>query len=100
MFVGGFLLAAAVIVWSIGFLTSPHGETQAQGTEHVRTVVVIYLRNSAIATIALAALSAVLLFPSRRPSWPRRDWELGLLIAALILSSLYQLAWLQFSVVS
>ena len=96
MFVGGFLLAAAVIVWGTGVMTSPHGETVAEGTEHVRTAVVIYLRNIAMATVGLAALAAVLLFPPRGPRMPRRDWAVGLLIGLLIATSLYQLFWLQF----
>ena len=33
MFVGGFLLFAAAIVWGVGLLMSPHGESSAQGTE-------------------------------------------------------------------
>ena len=99
MFVGGFLLFAAVIVWGTGVLTSPHGESIAPGTEHVKTVVVIYLRNVALATIFLSAVSAFLLFPARRPRAPRRDWAIGLLIAVLIATSLYQLVWLKTAVV-
>jgi hypothetical protein len=99
MFVGGFLLFAAVIVWGTGFLTSPHGESIAPGTEHVKTVVVIYLRNAALATIFLAAVSAFLLFPARRPRAPRRDWAIGLLIGLLIATSLYELVWLKAAVV-
>ena len=99
MFVGGFLLFAAVIVWGLGFLTSPHGESVAPGTEHVKTVVVVYLRNVALATIFLSALSAWLLFPARRPRAPRRDWAIGILIAALIATSLYELVWLKMAVV-
>jgi hypothetical protein len=99
MFVGGFLLFAAVIVWGTGILTSPHGESIAPGTEHVKTVVVIYLRNVALATIFLAAVSAVLLFPARRPRAPRRDWAIGVLIVLLIVTSLYQLVWLETAVV-
>jgi hypothetical protein len=95
MFVGGFLLFAAVIVWSTGVLTTPHGDTVAPGTEHVRSVVVIYLRNIALATIFLAAVSAWLLFPARRPKAPRRDWAIGILIGVLIASSLYELVWLK-----
>ena len=100
MFVGGFLLFAALIVWSTGILTSPHGQSVAEDTEHVRMTVVVYLRNVAFATIGLTALAAVLLFPARRPKMPRRDWALGLLIALLIGSSLYQLLWLRTSVLS
>ncbi len=100
MFVGGFLLFAAVIVWGTGILTSPHSESVAKGTEHVKTVVVIYLRNVALATVFLSAVSAWLLFPLRRPRAPRRDWAIGILIAVLIATSLYQLAWLRTAVVS
>ncbi len=98
MFVGGFLLFAAVIVWSTGILTSPHGDPVADGTEHVRTVVVIYLRNVALATIFLSAISAWLLFPARRPKMPKRDWAIGIAIAVLIATSLYQLFWLRLAV--
>ena len=99
MFVGGFMLFAAVIVWGTGILTSPHGESIAPGTEHVKTVVVVYLRNVALATIFLSALSAWLLFPARRPRAPRRDWAIGILIAVLIATSLYELVWLKMAVV-
>jgi hypothetical protein len=98
MFVGGFLLFAAVIVWGTGILTSPHGESIAPGTEHVKTVVVIYLRNVALATIFLAAISAFLLFPARRPRAPKRDWAIGILIVVLIATSLYELVWLKTAV--
>jgi hypothetical protein len=100
MFVGGFLLFAAVIVWGTGILTSPHGDTVAEGTEHVKMVVVVYLRNVALATIFLSALSAWLLFPARRPRAPKRDWAIGILIAVLIATSLYQLFWLRTAVLS
>ena len=99
MFVGGFLLTAAVIVWGTGTMMSPHGDSVAEGTEHVRAAIVIYLRNIALATVALSALAAILLFPQRRPRMPVRDWAVGGLIALLIVSSLYQLFWLRFSVV-
>lgn len=94
MFVGGFVLFAAVIIWMIGLLMSPHGESVADGTEHVREAIVVYLRNSALATMGMAALAAFLLFPARRPKAPARDWAIGLLIALLIGTSLYQLYWL------
>jgi hypothetical protein len=94
MFVGGFLLFAAAIVWGTGILTSPHGESVAPGTDHIRSVVVIYLRNVALATIFLAAVSAWLLFPARRPRAPKRDWAIGALVVVLVASSLYELVWL------
>jgi drug/metabolite transporter (DMT)-like permease len=98
MFVGGLLLFAAVIAWGTSFLMSPHGQTVAKGTEHVRTVVVVFIRNSAIGSLVLCALSAWLLFPSRRPRWPARDWAIGVLIAILVVTSIYDLVWLQTSV--
>ena len=98
LFVGGFLLFAAVIVWGVGLLMSPRAPGTAEGTEYVREVVVVYLRNSALATLFLAAVAAFLLFPARRPRWPARDWAIGLLIALLALTSIYQLVWLATSV--
>jgi drug/metabolite transporter (DMT)-like permease len=95
MFVGGLLLFAAVIAWATALMMSPHGDSSAPGTEHVRTTVVVYLRNSAIGTLLLSALSGWLLFPARRPRWPARDWALIGLIALLVLTSLYQLLWLR-----
>ena len=98
MFVGGLLLFAAVIAWFTSFMMSPHGDTVAQGTEHVKTTVVIFMRNSAIGTVILCALAGWLLFPARRPKWPQRDYAIIALIALLVLSSIYDLIWLQTSV--
>jgi hypothetical protein len=95
MFMGGLLLFAAVIAWFTALMMSPHGETSAAGTEHVRTTIVLFLRNSAIGTLLLCALSAWLLFPSRRPKWPARDWAIIGLIALMVATSLYQLIWLR-----
>ena len=98
MFMGGLLLFAAVIAWGTALMMSPHGENVASGTEHVRTTVVTFLRNGAIGTLILCGLAAWLLFPSRRPKWPARDWALIALLVLLAGSSLYTLVWLQFSV--
>ena len=99
MFVGAFVLTAAVMTWATGLLMSPHGTTSAHsGVDHVRTVIVVYVRNTAIGTLVLAALSAWLLFPLRRPRNPVRDWLLIGLIAVLAVSSLYQLYWLKTAV--
>lgn len=95
---GGLLLFAAVIAWFTSFMMSPHGDTVAQGTEHVKTTVVIFMRNSAIGTVILCALAGWLLFPARRPKWPQRDYAIIALIALLVLSSIYDLIWLQTSV--
>ncbi len=95
---GALLLTAAVLTWITGLMMSPHGDTVAKGTEHVRTVVVTFMRNGAIGTLVLCALSAWLLFPARRPKWPARDWALIALLVLLAGSSLYTLIWLQRSV--
>ena len=101
MFVGAFVLTAAAITWATGLLMNPHGESSGHsGVDHVRTVIVVYVRNTAIGTLVLAALSAWLLFPLRRPRSPVRDWLLIGLIALLVLTSLYQLYWLQTAVLS
>ena len=94
---GGLLLFAAVIAWGTALMMSPHGESTT-GTDHVKTVVVVFIRNSAIGTLILAALSAWLLFPARRPKWPARDWALIVLFVFLAASSLYTLVWLQTAV--
>jgi len=98
MFMGALLLIAAVLTWGIGVMMSPHGETVAKGTEHVRTTIVTFMRNGAIGTLILTALSAWLLFPARRPKWPARDWALIALLVFLAGSSAYTIFWLQTSV--
>ena len=98
MFVGAMLLFAAVIAWGTSFLMSPHGETVAKGTEHVRTTVVVFMRNSAVGTLILCAVAGWLLFPARRPRRPQRDYAILGVIALLVISSVYDLIWLQTSV--
>lgn len=96
MFMGGLILFAAVIAWGTALLMSPHSSaTVAGGTEHVRNVVVVFIRNSAIGTLVLCALSGWLLFPERRPRWPARDWAILGIIGVMVASSLYQLVWLR-----
>lgn len=94
IFLGTILLTAAVIVSAITWLMSPHGTSVAQGTEHVKSTVVTFVRNNAIGTLVLCALSGWLLFPARRPSMPRRDYAIMALIGLLGVVSLYQLVWL------
>ena len=93
------MLFASIIAWLTALWMSPHGESVASGTEHVRPVIVTFIRNSAIGTLLLCALSAWLLFPSRRPKWPARDWAIIAVLAVMVLSSLYQLIWLYTKVV-
>jgi len=95
MFVGGLLLFAAVIAWAVALMMSPHGTTVAEGTDHVRTVVAIYVRNSAIGTLILCGLAGWMLFPIRRPRSPRRDWTIGAVLAVLVATSIYQLIWIR-----
>ena len=94
MFFGGLILFAAVIAWGTALMMSPHGEATARGMESVRTGVAVFMRNSAIGTLVLSALSAWLLFPARRPKKPARDWIVGGILALLAASSIYQLIWL------
>ena len=92
---GGLLLLAAIITWATALMMSLHGQVVAEGTQHVRTVIVVFIRNSAIGTLVLCALSGWLLFPQRRPRSPRRDWAIAAVLAVLVLTSLYQLFWLR-----
>jgi drug/metabolite transporter (DMT)-like permease len=95
---GWLLLFAAMINWAVALLMSPHGEPSASGMEQVRTTVALFQRNSAIGTLILSALSGWLLFPRRRPSKPVKDWVIAGVLAVLVLSSIYQLIWLETSV--
>ena len=97
---GGLILVAAVIAWLTFLMMSPHGDTVANGTEHVRTTVVVFMRNGAIGTLVLCALAGWLLFPARRPRWPARDYAIMGVIGVLVATSLYELGWLYFSVLS
>lgn len=94
IFVGGLLLFAAIVAWATALWMSPHGTTVADGTDHVRTVVAIYVRNSAIGTLILCALAGWLLFPLRRPRNPRRDWGILAVLAVMAGTSIYQLIWI------
>jgi len=95
LFMGNLILFAAIIAWATGMFLSPHGQSTAAGTEHVRNTVVTMIRNSAIGTILLSALAAWLLYPERRPQRPVRDYVIAAVLAVLIASSLYQLVWLR-----
>ena len=96
LFVGGFLLAAAIITWGTAFMMSPHESGVAgAGTEHIRTTVVTFVRNSAIGTLILSAVAGWLLFPARRPRWPARDYALIAVLGILVASSIYQLFWVR-----
>jgi hypothetical protein len=95
MFMGGLLLFAAVIAWSVALMMSPHGREVVEGTEHIRPVVADYVRNSAIGTLVLCALAGWMLFPQRRPRSPRRDWAFAAVLAVLAASSIYQLIWIR-----
>ena len=53
---GIMLLFAAVIAWAMTLRMSPHGTAVASGTEHVRTVVATFVRNSAIGSLILCAM--------------------------------------------
>jgi drug/metabolite transporter (DMT)-like permease len=97
-FIGTLLLLAAMITWGTALLMSPHGEPSSTGVEHVRTTIVVFLRNSAIGTLVLSALSGWLLFPRRRPKNPIRDWAIAGMLGVLVLSSVYQLVWIEASV--
>ena len=100
MFFGGFLLIAAVITWATSAWLNPYSSESAAGIEGVRESVVVFVRNSAIGTLLITALAAWMLFPARRPRAPWRDRGLLAVIAILVVGCVYQLVWLQTSVVN
>jgi hypothetical protein len=95
LFMGGLILFAAIIAWGTSLMMSPVGEDTVTGMQHVRTTIVVFVRNSALGTLVLCALAGWLLFPARRPRAPRRDWAIIAVIAVMVLTSLYQLIWLR-----
>ena len=94
MYLGALLLLVTVVTWGTGFMMSPHGQTVVEGTQHLRATVVTFKRNAAIGTLIACGLAAWLLFPTRRPKWPARDWAVIALLAFLGGSSIYTLLWL------
>jgi hypothetical protein len=94
MFVGEFLLLAAIILWGTALLMSPHRTNEATGGSYIRATVAGFVSHSAIATLILAALAGWLLFPARRPRKPVRDWSLIAVIGVIAATSIYQLVWL------
>ena len=95
IFMGSLLLFAAVIAWSMTLWMSPHGTSAAEGTDHVRTVVATFVRNSAIGTLILCAIAGWMLYPQRRPRAPKRDGAIAGVIAILVATSIYQLIWIR-----
>ena len=95
MFLGELMLVVAVVLWAVALLMSPHGPETVEGTDYIRATVVTFVRNSAIGTLAISAFAGWLLFPSRRPRKPVRDWSIVAVLAILVLTSLYQLVWLR-----
>jgi len=98
IFFGGLLLAAAAGVLGTSVLMSPHHTVG--GDEQVRTTVALFVRNSAIGALLLSALAGYMLFPNPRPRKPVRDRVLIGVIALLSLAALYQLIWVQFTILN
>ena len=95
---GSLLLVAAVINWLVGLMMSPHGQTVAKGTEHVRTPVVSIIQGAAIVTIVLTAHTTKHQNPPQKPKKPTRDYALIALFVILVGSSIWTLVWLRTSV--
>ena len=95
LFLGSILLFGAVVACVTGLFIDPLEESTASGAEHVRSSVVIFMRNSAIATLLLVGLSCLLLFPRPRLRNSVRDRILIGVAAILAAISIYRLIWLQ-----
>ena len=95
LILGSVLLVGAVVACLTGLFINPIDDSTASGADHVRDTVVIFMRNSAIATLVLVALSCLLLFPRPRLRNPLRDRILMGVAAVLAAVSLYRLLWLQ-----
>ena len=95
LILGAILLLGAVVACLTGLFINPMDTNTASGADHVRDTVVIFMRNSAIATLVLVALSCLLLFPRPRLRNPLRDRVLMGVAVLLVAASLYRLVWLQ-----
>ena len=100
VFFGLLLLFAAVIAWLIGLTLSPHGTPAGGDTDNIRTVVASFMLKSAIGTLVLCGLAGWLLLPLRRTASAQRNWVIAGVIAVLVFSSIYQLIWIQTSVLN
>ena len=96
LFLGAVLLAAALLVCATAFFMSPHQpRPEAEGVEHLRRVVITFVRNAAAGTLVLTGLAAWLLAPLRRLRRPPWDNLIIALIVALVLASVGQLIWVE-----
>ena len=95
LILGAILLFGAVVACITGLFIDPMSSETSSGADHVRDSVVIFMRNSAIATLVLVALACLLLFPRPRLRNPTRDYILMGVSAILVAVSLYRLVWLQ-----
>ena len=95
LFLGAILMAGAAVACLTGVFINPVSSETASGADHVRDTVVVFMRNSAIATLVLVGLACLLLFPRPRLRNPVRDRILIGVAALLVAASLYRLVWLQ-----
>ena len=94
--IGAMFLAAAVIVWAMAILMSPHQEpSTGDGVTHVSASVATFIRNSALGTLVLTILSGALLFWREKPRKSFEDIVVIGALAALAASSLYQMFWIE-----
>ena len=90
------LLGAAVLVWGIAIMMSPHGDGAGNnGVDHVKASVAVFARNASLGTLVLVMLAAAALFWRRRPERRAPDLVPLGLMAVLAVSSFYQLAWIE-----
>lgn len=95
LFLGAILMAGAVVAALTGLFINPLDSATSSGADHVRDTVVLFMRNSAIATLVLVTMACLLLFPRPRLRNPLRDRILIGMAALLVAISLYRLVWLQ-----
>ena len=95
-YAGFALLGAAVLIWSMAIMMSPHGEAAgSHGIDHVKGSVALFARNASLGTLVLVLLAAAALFWRRKPTRSAGDIVALALMALLAASSFYQLAWIE-----
>ena len=98
LFLGAILMLGALVACVTGLFINPVEEGTASGPAYVRDTVVVFMRNSAVATLLLVGLACLLLFPRPRLRNPVRDGILVGLALVLAVVSIYRLVWLQTAV--
>ena len=96
LWLGFAVLCAALLVWAIVIMMSPHSESgTVDGVRHVQASAALFARNAALGTLVLVLVASALLFWRRRPERRALDMIALAVIGLLAATSFYQLLWIE-----